>query len=185
MSVYNTFNPAMPASANPYVIPVCATPCQPAVEPQQRYQLSGALQQLICRCQEVQRELNNAIGVELLDAQTPNHSFFGWMVSNTSYRTNHAVANNVDSLIDEACRINHMIHQLGLGSGLGCLDTGFSGNPIRDSENNEHGFFVNWFTNNRYSSMASTLTAQTLRETANRVDHLCNQAMRLQSLMNY
>jgi hypothetical protein len=149
---------------------------QPTALPPQVANQAGHIREIfrnfICRCDTVLSLLNSALTTEYADANTSNTSLIGYFVSNMSYHKNHQAANEIDALCMEAHRINQMM----AGMGFMPLDTTFNGNAIRMAENNEHHFFIDWFTNGSYSSMASMNTARQIETTIYRVNNVRNQA---------
>jgi len=127
--------------------------------------LQEVFRNFLFRCDTVLSLLNSALTTESADALTSNTSLVGYFISNWSYRKNHQAANEVDALLMKAHEINQLITTFGFVP----LDTAFNGNAIRYAENDEHHFFIDWFTNGSYSSMASMNTARQLQETAYRV----------------
>lgn len=164
-------------------------------EQQQRIQQAvNALGAFIGECDMALNQLNSAKNTEMMDASTSNHSFFGSIVTHMSYRENMNVANRVDAIRDQALHINHMLTGLHHPQAGGMaapvlppftlLDTSLSGHMIRQSESNEHSFFWNLFTDNAYSSMASTNTIHAIHMTIDRVYAVRNQAASVQSMLS-
>jgi len=137
--------------------------------------ISQTFRNFVFQCDAVLSQLHSALTVESADTATSNTSLMGWIISNQSYQKNHQAANAIDSLSMEAARINQMIVSMGLLS-IPPLDTTINGNAIRIAENDEHHFFIDWFTDGAYSSLASMNTAGRLQEAIFRVNNVRNQA---------
>lgn len=172
--------------------PQCGSIPARHTEQQQRIQqLVIALGAFIGECDLVLNQLNSARNTEMMDATTSNYSFFGSIITNMSYRENMNVANRVDALRNQALNINHMlasINQPAPGTRgplpFVLLDTNFNGHQIRQAESNEHSFFWNFFTDNAYSSMASTNTMQTIQWTMDRINAVRYQAASVQNMLS-
>jgi hypothetical protein len=128
------------------------------------------------------QNLKSAQQVEIADASTNNHSFFGYFISSISNQKNNAVAHEVDQLQRQAMRINESLSRLGMISPYGMrLDTDFNGIGIRQAEENEHSFFADWLTSGNYSSIASTNTLSQLSFTTQKVQMVRDQAAHIQT----
>jgi hypothetical protein len=175
-------------------VPPCGV--RPTLPTEQHHRIQQAVMALgsfIGECDMVLNQLNSAKNTEMLDASTSNHSLFGSIVTNMSYRENMNVANRVDSLRNSAININHMLtglqHPFNAGTAsvlppCSLLDTNLNGQMIRQSESNEHSFFWNFFTDNAYSSMASGNTIQAIQMTAERINAIRYQAASIQSMLS-
>lgn len=143
--------------------------------------LQSSLQCFLNSCDATLQDLNSAYRTETLDAATSNNSLVGWLVSNHSWEKNNRVANRVDSLRQEAARINSMLANTGLlrRGDIAPLNTFFSGEGIRRAEAAEHSFLADYFTNSWFSSLGSTNTMAQISQTLSTVQALKHQAVQL------
>jgi hypothetical protein len=147
-----------------------------------------ALQNFINHCDSTLSQLNSAHTVEAMDSCSSNYSFFGSLISMASNAKNHAVANELDQLQQEARRINEMFayNEKFRNCFFSPLSTDFNGMSIRMAEESEHSLFYDWVTSSQYSSIASINTLQQISNTIAKVQFVRNQAMQLiSSLVNY
>ncbi|MEI8365689.1 MAG: hypothetical protein WCF65_04640 [Parachlamydiaceae bacterium] len=180
----------VPPSMGP--IPPCATSYAPPVNcavDSQKIALINQLGNFTMNCNAVLSDLQSASSMEMCDAWTSNYSFMGSIVTNMSYNQNMAVAGKVDALRRDAEMINGALMRSGIFSsmpmGSTLLSTDFSGSEIKRAENAEHNFFMNLFTSNAYSSMASTNTMQQINWTIHRVSNVRDQASRIQNMLGF
>jgi hypothetical protein len=128
-------------------------------------------------CDQTLANLRSAQRTEMLDASTSNNSLIGWFISTGSSAKNYSAARQVDALQQQAFRINQAMHYSGVFQKGGFpLSTDFDGRSIRQSENAEHDFVMNWIAPNSYSSMASINTLQELNNTISKVQQVRYQA---------
>lgn len=145
------------------------------------------LQNFIHHCDTVLSDLNSAYRTEICDAATSNHSLAGFFISNSSYSQNIHVANELDSLAVEASKVNDMLVEKGLFSVFPyatTISTDFNGHSIRQTENAEHNFLANWFTNNAYSSVASAGTANQIMMATTKIQLVKAEARQLLDSIN-
>lgn len=160
----------------PLTQPILHNPVtQLPIAPLQIEGMTHLLNDFINQCNAVNSLLQTALVTENADSATPNLSWYGSIISNMSRIQNHQAADAVDRLSQQATLINREITKLPVY--LPPINSYFSGNEIRSSEEAEHNFWLNLFTGDEYSSQMSRFTACQLWNTISKVNAVRSEAL--------